>query len=209
LIDDLVTKGTNEPYRMFTSRVEFRLLLREENADLRLSEIGYKIGLLKEEDYKKVLKKKEKIEKIKDWLKREKLYPQEEINNKLKEWGTSIKEVITLYELLRRPEIDINKISQLKNPPFDIKENEEIFWNVEIDVKYEGYINRSLKEIEKLKELEDIEIPEDFDYYKIPSLSNEAKEKLSKIKPKNLAQAQRIPGITPTNILNLLIYLKK
>lgn len=209
LIDDLVTKGTNEPYRMFTSRVEFRLLLREENADLRLSEIGYKVGLLKEEDYKKVLKKKEKIEEIKEWLKREKLYPTEEINNRLKEWGTSIKETISLYELLRRPEIDINKISQLKNPPFDIKENEEIFWNVEIDIKYEGYINRSLKEIEKLRELEEIEIPEDFDYYKIPSLSNEAKEKLSKIKPRNLAQAQRIPGITPTTILNLLIYLKK
>ncbi|MCS7250688.1 MAG: tRNA uridine-5-carboxymethylaminomethyl(34) synthesis enzyme MnmG [candidate division WOR-3 bacterium] len=209
LIDDLVTKGTNEPYRMFTSRVEFRLLLREENADLRLGEIGYKIGLLKEEDYKKILKKKEGIEKIKEWLKRERLYPKEEINNKLKEWGTSIKEPISLYELLKRPEIDMNKIIQFKNPPLDIKENEDLFWNVEIDIKYEGYINRSLKEIEKLKELEDIEIPENFDYYQIPSLSNEAKEKLSKIRPKNLAQAQRIPGINPTTILNLLIYLKK
>ncbi len=209
LIDDLVTKGTNEPYRMFTSRVEFRLLLREDNADLRLSEIGYKIGLLSEEDYRLVLKKKEKITIVKEWLKKEKLYPNEEVNNKLKEWGTNIKEVVSLYELLRRPEIDMSKIIQLKNPPFDIKENQEIFWNVEIDIKYEGYISRSLKEIERLKELEAIEIPEDFDYYQVPSLSNEAKEKLNKIKPRNLAQAQRIPGITPTAILNLLIYLKK
>ena len=209
LIDDLVTKGTNEPYRMFTSRVEFRLLLREDNADLRLSEIGYKIGLLSEEDYRQVLEKKEKIDIIKEWLKKEKLYPNEEVDNKLKEWGTNIKEVVSLYELLKRPEIDMSKIIQLKNPPFDVKENQEIFWNVEIDIKYEGYISRSLKEIEKLKELEAIEIPEDFDYYQVPSLSNEAKEKLNKIKPRNLAQAQRIPGITPTAILNLLIYLKK
>jgi tRNA uridine 5-carboxymethylaminomethyl modification enzyme len=194
---------------MFTSRVEFRLLLREDNADLRLSEIGYKIGLLNEEDYRLVLRKKEKIDIIKEWLKKEKLYPNEEVNNKLKAWGTSIKETISLYELLKRPEIDMNKIIQLKNPPFDISENQEIFWNVEIDIKYEGYISRSLKEIERLKELEAITIPEDFDYYQVPSLSNEAKEKLNKIKPRNLAQAQRIPGITPTAILNLLIYLKK
>jgi tRNA uridine 5-carboxymethylaminomethyl modification enzyme len=209
LIDDLVTKGTNEPYRMFTSRVEFRLLLREDNADLRLSEIGYRIGLLNEEDYRLVLRKKEKIDIVKEWLKKEKLYPNEEVNNKLKAWGTSIKETISLYELLKRPEIDMNKIIQLKNPPFDISENQEIFWNVEIDIKYEGYISRSLKEIERLKELEAITIPEDFDYYQVPSLSNEAKEKLNRIKPRNLAQAQRIPGITPTAILNLLIYLKK
>ncbi len=208
LIDDLITKGTNEPYRMFTSRVEFRLLLREDNADLRLSEKAYRIGLLKEEQYQKVREKKKEIEKLLDWLRRTKVYPKEEINRKLRDWNTSpIKEAVSLKELLKRPEIDLARIRELTGYEFPIED--KIRWTVEIEVKYEGYIERNLKDIEKFCELEEIKISPDFDYFQVTGLSNEAKEKLSKIRPLSLGQAYRIPGISPSAILNLMIYLKK
>ena len=208
LIDDLITKGTQEPYRMFTSRVEFRLLLRGDNADLRLSEKAYKIGLLKEEQYKKVRERKEKIERLLAWLKKTKVYPKERINKKLLEWQTSpIKEVTTLYSLLCRPEISLPQLFELTN--FNLEVDPEVANTVEVDVKYDGYIERTKREIEKFCELEEIKISPDFDYNSVKGLSNEAKEKLSKIRPTSLGQAYRIPGITPSAILNLMIYLKK
>jgi len=208
LIDDLITKGTNEPYRMFTSRVEFRLLLRGDNADLRLSERAYKIGLLKEEQYKKVREKKERIERLLDWLRKTKVNPKEEINRKLVAWQTSpIKEATSLYELLKRPEIGLSQLLELGD--FNLNFDSNVASCVEVDVKYEGYIERTKREMEKFCELEEIKIPPDFDYKEVKGLSNEAKEKLSKIKPLSLGQAYRIPGITPSAILNLMIYLKK
>ncbi|MEO0116491.1 MAG: tRNA uridine-5-carboxymethylaminomethyl(34) synthesis enzyme MnmG [candidate division WOR-3 bacterium] len=208
LIDDLITKGTNEPYRMFTSRVEFRLLLRDDNADLRLSERAYRIGLLKEEQYKKVKEKKEKVERLISWLKETKVYPKKEVNEKLVSWQTSpIKEAISLFELLKRPEIDLSKLKELVNADLEIEER--IGQTVEVDVKYEGYIERMKRDLEKFQELEEIKIAPDFDYHSVKGLSNEVKEKLSKIRPTSLGQAYRIPGVTPSAILNLLIYLKR
>ncbi|MEO0110308.1 MAG: tRNA uridine-5-carboxymethylaminomethyl(34) synthesis enzyme MnmG [candidate division WOR-3 bacterium] len=208
LIDDLITKGTNEPYRMFTSRVEFRLLLRDDNADLRLSERAYRIGLLKEEQYKKVKEKKEKVERLISWLKETKVYPKKEVNEKLVAWQTSpIKEAISLFELLKRPEMDLSKLKELVNANLEIEER--VAQTVEVDVKYEGYIERMKRDLEKFQELEEIKIAPDFDYHSVKGLSNEVKEKLSKIRPTSLGQAYRIPGVTPSAILNLLIYLKK
>lgn len=208
LIDDLITKGTSEPYRMFTSRVEFRLLLRDDNADLRLSERAYRIGLLKEEQYKKVKEKRAKIEKIISRLKEEKVYPKEEVNKKLTAWQTSpIKEAISLFELLKRPEIDFSRLKELVNGDWETEER--VIQTVEVDVKYEGYIERMKRDLEKFRELEEIKIAPDFDYNSVRGLSNEVKEKLSKIRPTSLGQAYRIPGVTPSAILNLLIHLKK
>ncbi|MDW7988150.1 MAG: tRNA uridine-5-carboxymethylaminomethyl(34) synthesis enzyme MnmG [candidate division WOR-3 bacterium] len=209
LIDDLVSKGTNEPYRMFTSRVEYRLLLREDNADLRLSPKGYKLGLISEENYQKVLEKNRQIVEIINWLKTTKVKPSAEVNHKLRSWGSSpINQTITLEELLRRPEINLSHILSLTNQCFyGLKDT--VVWNVEVEIKYKGYIERTLKEIEKFKELEGIKIPPAFDFYQVPGLSNEVKEKLAKYRPQNLAQAQSISGITPAALINLLIYLRK
>lgn len=189
LIDDLTTKGTNEPYRMFTSRVEYRLMIREDNADIRLREIGYKIGLVSREDWEKTRKKIEEIEKIKNLLKSKKIIVE----------GKKT----TLFEYVRRPGVKISEF---------IDENEfgkNSIFTAEVEIKYSPYIERNLKEIEGFKNLEKIKIPENFDYSKIPGLSLEIKEKLSKFKPVNLGQASRISGITPSAISILLIFLKK
>ena len=189
LIDDLTTKGTNEPYRMFTSRVEYRLLLREDNADLRLRDIGYKVGLVSKEEWEKTKEKKEKMKELMRKLK----------TKKIKIEGRTI----TLFEYLRRPEIKITSFKDLKNYP------EEVLFETEVEVKYSPYIKRQLAEIREFKNLERIKIPSDIDYNKIPGLSLEIKEKLSKFKPLNLGQASRISGITPSAISILMVYLKK
>ena len=208
LIDDLVTKGTKEPYRMFTSRAEYRLLLREDNADLRLMPIGRKLGLIDDETWEKFCKKKEMIENTLEELKTIKLVPSPDINSWLKSIGSSqLKRPTSLSELLRRPEISLKLLSQryefLKRLP------EEIANQIEIETKYAGYIKRQKEQIEQMKKWEEIEIPEDIDYNQISGLSNEVKEKLSKHKPENLGQALRISGITPAAITAIQIYLKK
>ena len=207
LIDDLVTKGTDEPYRMFTSRAEYRLLLREDNADLRLTEIGKKIGLVDDERWSVYLNKKEKLERIKKFLKETKVSP-DVVNGYLQSIGsTPLKSGMKLYELLKRPEVEIKALSELIP---DLKEfSDDILSEIETEIKYSGYINKQLKEVEKFKKLESMKLPEDLNYYEIPGLSNEMKEKFSKVRPTSIGQALRIPGVTPAAISAIQIYLKK
>ncbi len=207
LIDDLVTKGTDEPYRMFTSRVEYRLLLREDNAVFRLSPLGYKIGLLSKAEYEKVKKKDEEIKNLIKLLKKIKI-SQEKANQLLKEKTEGkVYQKVSLEEIFKRPGIeweDLEKVEEkLKKIPSDVKES------VRIEVKYKGYIERSIREAEKFRETENIKIPANIDYEKIDGLSFEIKEKLLRIKPLSLGQASRIPGITPVAIMAIYRYLKK
>lgn len=207
LIDDLVTKGTDEPYRMFTSRAEYRLLLREDNADLRLTEIGRKIGLVDDERWALYLEKKEKLKRALEFLRETRISP-DLINGYLQSIGsTPLKSGIKLYELLRRPEVEIKALSEfipeLKNF------SEDILSEVETEIKYSGYIEKQLREVEKFKKLENMKLPENLNYYEIPGLSNEMKEKFSKIKPTSIGQALRIPGVTPAAISAIQVYLKK
>lgn len=207
LIDDLVTKGTDEPYRMFTSRAEYRLLLREDNADLRLTELGRKIGLVDDDRWEIFLEKKRKIEELWDFLKETKIFPSK-INPFLEKVGSSpIKEPIRLIELLKRPEVDLYEI---KNIVEDVQKfPEEVLEEVEIEIKYSGYIERQKKEVEKFKKWENLKIPEEVNYFEIPGLSIEVREKLSKFRPLSLGQALRIPGLTPSAITAIYVYLKK
>jgi len=208
LIDDLVTKGTNEPYRMFTSRVEYRLILREDNADLRLAELGFKIGLIPRERYEKIKEKKEIIKKEIKRLSSTRLFPTPEVNEKLIKLNSSpIKSPVSLKDILKRPEVSYKDLKDIL-PSFEEK-GEDIAKQVEIEVKYEGYIKRQNQEVEKFKEIEKIAIPPDFDFTSIPGLSKEVREKLSLIRPLSLGQASRISGITPAAISILMIYLKR
>jgi tRNA uridine 5-carboxymethylaminomethyl modification enzyme len=207
MIDDLTTKGTNEPYRMFTSRVEYRLVLREDNADLRLSPKGYEIGILPQSSYKKVLKKERLLKEAFNWLAQNRIKPTKRLNQKLAEYGTApVKQAITLEELLRRPEIDFDKLMTLSGVKPDLPDN--LTWYLEIEVKYKGYIDRSMHQIEKFAELESVKIPANLDFSKVAGLSNEVKEKLNKFRPISLGHAQRIPGITPAAIFALIVALK-
>jgi len=210
LIDDLVTKGTNEPYRMFTSRVEYRLLLREDNADQRLMGMGYKrLGLVAEKQYKKMLSKKENIRKALEKISGIKIYPNAKVNKGLKELGIApISNVTSLADLLKRPGVNFNMLEKInKNGKISLSDSE--IQEVEIEVKYKGFIDRQLKEIESFRKIEYIKIPEGFGFKAIPGLSREIVEKLSKIKPVNLGQASRISGVTPVAISILMVYLKK
>ncbi len=208
LIDDLVTKGTNEPYRMFTSRAEYRLLLREDNADLRLTEIGYNIGLVNEGKRRKILRKKKAIRNELNRIKKTRIIPTEKTNEKIKSWKSSIlKEAVSLEELLRRPEISYQNLMDLSENGDD-SVSPEVAFQVEIETKYQGYIERQLKEIKKFHKIEEITIPSSLDFYSVPSLSREVKEKLSAFKPISLGQASRISGITPAAISILRVYLK-
>ncbi len=206
LIDDLVTKGTKEPYRLLTSRAEYRLLLRDDNADMRLSEYGKKIGLLNEKDYKLFKNKKENIKKLIKELKDTYLTPTKstiEMLNKLK--TPIIKDRISLYELLKRPEIKFNNIKNYINNKY----KKTVIEEAEIMIKYEGYIKKQEKEAKKMLEYENIKIPDNIDYSKIKNLAIEAREKLNKIKPTSISQAMRISGVNPSDITILMIALKK
>ena len=206
LIDDLVTKGIRDPYRLLTSRAEYRLLLRHDNADLRLGEIGKRVGLLSNQRYEKLLQKKKDINDLMNLLKESKITPTEEINSKLSNIPTSpIKDGIKLYELLKRPEVRMEHIKYF----IDIPYSEEVVNQVEINIKYEGYILKEEVEAEKMLKLENKPIPEGIDYYKIHNLASEAKQKLSEVRPTSIGQAIRISGVNPADISILSIYIKK
>ena len=213
LIDDLVLKGTNEPYRMFTARSEYRLLLREDNADLRLSKIGYEVGLVSEEEYQRVEQKRENVKKIIEALQQNFVGPgNPRVNERLHEKGEQIlKDGASLFEVLRRPEINYEDIEYMteETKVFNFGAyDEDTKYQVEVQTKYSGYIERSLKMIEKHKSMEQKRIPEDIDYDSLQNIPKEAKEKLKKIKPSNIGQASRISGVSPADIQVLLIYLK-
>lgn len=209
LIDDLVTKGVDEPYRMFTSRAEHRLILREDNADLRLREKGYKIGLVKDEDYERYLSKKTKIQEELERLEHARVFPDSRINEILTQLGSSpLKKPQTLKELLRRPEITWRELG-LIDSYYTSLINTDIFAQIEMEVKYEGYIQRQMEQVDKFKKLENVRIPENFQYNGIPGLSREIVQKLSRIRPGSLGQASRISGITPAAISILMVYLKR
>jgi tRNA uridine 5-carboxymethylaminomethyl modification enzyme len=208
MIDDLVTKGTNEPYRMFTSRVEYRLILREDNADLRLSPKGYELGLLPKSCLNKVQKKVRLLNSAFDWLTKTRITPNRRINQMLSEYkSASLKHPVTLEELLRRPEIDFKKLVTIVGSKPDIPD--DLIWNLAIEVKYKGYIERAKQQIDKFSELESMKIPANLDFGQVAGLSNEVKEKLNKFRPISLGQAQRIPGITPAAIFALTVFLKR
>jgi tRNA uridine 5-carboxymethylaminomethyl modification enzyme len=208
LIDDLVTKGTAEPYRMFTSRAEHRLHLREDNADLRLREKGYRVGLVKEEDYRILLEKRAAIEKTFVKISNAKINPTKKNNEILDRWGsTALKKETSLQELLRRPEIHYPQLSVFDR---DLESHSKEVWEqVEIQVKYDGYVRRQMEQIERFKRLEDVNFPEDFDFRTVIGLTTEVMEKLTKIRPTSLGQASRISGVTPAAISILMINLKK
>ncbi|WAM31567.1 tRNA uridine-5-carboxymethylaminomethyl(34) synthesis enzyme MnmG [Caldicellulosiruptor naganoensis] len=208
LIDDLVTKGTNEPYRIMTSRAEYRLILRQDNADLRLTEIGYRIGLISQERYEKFLQKKKMIEDEIERLKKTVIAPSEKVNKFLVEHGSSpISTGVRLSELLKRPELSYEALREIdpQRPDLPRSVKEE----VEIEIKYEGYIKKQLQQIEQFKKLENKKIPDWVDYNQISGLSTEAKQKLSQIRPASIGQASRISGVSPADISVLLIWLEQ
>ena len=208
LIDDLVTKGAREPYRMMTSRSEYRLLLRQDNADLRLTEIGHMVGLIGEERYNAFLLKKKMIEDEIKRLEKTTVPPSDRNNEILRSFGsTEISTGIKLSELLRRPELSYDALSEMDVDRPDLPS--AVVRTAQIQVKYEGYIKRELSEVERQKKLEDKRIPSDIDYTKIVGLKQESAEKLSKIRPMNIGQASRISGVNPADISVLLIYLGK
>ena len=207
LIDDIVTKGTNEPYRMMTSRAEYRLLLRQDNADLRLTEIGHKVGLISEERYQKFLRKKENIEKEIERLNKTIIKPTEEVNLFLKQNQSSpITGGVKLAELLRRTELNYEKLAEIDKERKELSKQEKE--EVEIQVKYQGYIKLQMAQVEKFKKLERKLLPQDIDYNQIKGICLEARQKLNKHMPRSVGQASRISGVSPADISVLLIYLE-
>lgn len=204
LIDDLVTKGIRDPYRLLTSRAEYRLLLRHDNADLRLRQYGYEVGLIDEQRYQKFLNKKAKLNELIEEIKNKKVTPADN-DFLLKIKTNEIKDGLSLYNLLKRPEVAINDLLDYLDNDYA----EEILEQAGIMIKYEGYINKALKEASKMKALENKKIPEDIDYDAMHNLASEAKQKLKEVKPASLGQALRISGVNPADISILMIYLKR
>jgi len=209
LIDDLVTKGTEgEPYRMFTSRAEYRLLLREDNADLRLTELGYKIGLATQESYDRMEKKKNQTSTLVKSLAESLINPTEGANQRLESWNSApLRSQTSLAHLLRRPEISFAHLAELSSDLADVPC--PIASQAEIEIKYAGYIKRQLEAVSRFKNLETVRLPGDIDYSVVTGLSREAREKLARIRPRSLGQALRIAGMTPSAISLLSIHLKK
>ena len=205
MIDDLVTKGVLDPYRLLTSRAEHRLLLRHDNADIRLRDYGYQIGLVDQETYEAYLDKKSKLEKLIELASGFKVMPNETNNTYLEKRGSArIFEAVFLTDLLKRPEINKEDIKYFIEQAFD----DDTYEQLEIKIKYEGYIQKAIKEADKMLRLESKKIPEHIDYKNIKNISSESREKLSKIRPKTLGQASRISGVNPADISLLLIYLE-
>ena len=208
LIDDLTTKGTLEPYRMFTSRVEYRLVIREDNADLRLRKMGFDLGLVSKQDYRKT---KQKAQGIKDglaFLKQTQVKPGNQVNAILAGLNcSSINRSVSLESLLKRPEVRVKDLSSIHRLKSGILES--AWQQIEIEVKYTGFIQRQLKDVERFKHLEKIKLPFNFDYSQLPGISREIKEKLLKFKPLNLGQASRISGVTPAAISLLMVYTSR
>ncbi|MGH0577156.1 tRNA uridine-5-carboxymethylaminomethyl(34) synthesis enzyme MnmG [Bacillus paranthracis] len=208
LIDDLVTKGTNEPYRLLTSRAEYRLLLRHDNADLRLTEIGHEIGLIKEERYERFTNKKLQIEQEKERLSSIIIKPRPEVQELIRNIGGSeLKDGIRASDLLRRPEMTYEHIHLLV--PSEVELSDEVTEQVEIQIKYEGYIEKSLQQVERMKKMESKKIPVDIDYDAISSLASEARQKLKDVRPLSVGQASRISGVNPADISILLVYIEQ
>lgn len=207
LIDDLVTKGTTEPYRLLTSRAEYRLLLRHDNADLRLTPLGYEIGLISEERYQKFLNKKRLVEQEIDRLKTTKVKPDGAVAELLAELGSApINNSVELLTLLRRPEVLYEHIERISPSPVEL--TEEMKEQVEIQIKYAGYIDKQLQQVEKLRKMEQKKIPDDIVYEEIHGISKEAKQKLAKVRPVSIGQASRISGVSPADLSILLVYLE-
>ncbi|HDX9587349.1 TPA: tRNA uridine-5-carboxymethylaminomethyl(34) synthesis enzyme MnmG [Bacillus pseudomycoides] len=208
LIDDLVTKGTNEPYRLLTSRAEYRLLLRHDNADLRLTEIGNEIGLIPEERYERFTAKKEKIEKEKERLASIIIKPRPEVQELIRgAGGSELKDGIRASDLLRRPEMTYEHIHILA--PSEVEVSDEVAEQVEIQLKYEGYIEKSLQQVERMKRMESKKIPVDIDYDAISGIASEARQKLKDVRPLSMGQASRISGVNPADISILLVYIEQ
>ena len=206
MVDDLVTQPTTDPYRMFTSRSEYRLLLREDNADQRLTEIGYKIGLVGEERWRRYIEKQEEVNCISSFMNEKTITSSDYQKMKAFDLKT-LKSGVTVSELLKRPEITINKVKEQYSEL--IRYSDKALEQVEIAIKYEGYIKRQIEQVERFREFETISLPDNLNYNEIPSLSTEVREKLSKTRPVSLGQASRIQGITPAAIAVIHIYLKK
>ncbi len=209
LIDDLVTRGTKEPYRLFTSRAEYRLLLREDNADLRLGEIGRDLGLVQDDTYRLFQAKKQAIEESLALFNTTQIRPKQEINDRLVAMGsTTLKTAVSAADLLRRPEMDLATVAQLTSLTLPRPE-EEVTREVELAIKYHGYIERQSEQVDRFRRMESVLLPEDLPYRTMAGLSREVVEKLSKIQPRTLGQAARISGITPAAISILQVHLKK
>ena len=207
LLDDLITKGTNEPYRIMTSRAEYRLMLRQDNADLRLTELGHEVGLVKEERYERFLQKKEAVEKETERLKKLVLSPQT-VNPLLEEIGTTpVKSAQSLYELLKRPQITYDNTAQIDPERPKLSRHQKT--SMEVEIKYGGYIQKQLAQIEKFKRLENKKLSSEIDYTEIDGLRLEAQQKLNAMKPLSVGQASRISGVSPADINVLLIHLEK
>ncbi|UTR12380.1 tRNA uridine-5-carboxymethylaminomethyl(34) synthesis enzyme MnmG [Evansella sp. LMS18] len=208
LIDDLVTKGTNEPYRLLTSRAEYRLLLRHDNADLRLTETGHKIGLISEDRYERFLEKNREIDKEIKRLKNTFIKMTDEAQKVMEEAGTAaLKDAINAAVLLKRPEITYEHVAKLVPPETPV--NEDVAEQVEIQIKYEGYIAKQMEQVEKLQKMENKKLPEDLDYSAINGLAIEARQKLAEVKPLSVAQASRVSGVNPSDVSVLLVYLEQ